>query len=266
MGRAAHLSNRYGHVLQRDANESSGRASPGQAKREADNDYADEAPRLVNAGRSLSRRLSLFGLAAASCTKASRSDSRRLPCVSRAPSRPWLALRLHPSRDVAIAARSTDCAANRGGGRVDQCRRSEPSLLRDAHAPPLIGVYSRRGGAGCASGPRPAPRAFPGAFQVPSARRTHRPQNRKTRELNSLSPEPRSVARLDTRRLRPQLNDPNASGGRLGSGIELRWRRSQLYQHRCLCVRAVCPSAATTHTRSNGMASARSSPPKLSLD
>ena len=56
MGRAAHLSNRYGHVLQRDANESSGRASPGQAKREADNDYADEAPRLVNAGRSLSRR------------------------------------------------------------------------------------------------------------------------------------------------------------------------------------------------------------------
>src|SRR5437773_5229912 len=45
-----------------DAKESSGPASPGQAKRAVDNDYADEAPRLVNAGRSPSRRLSPFGL------------------------------------------------------------------------------------------------------------------------------------------------------------------------------------------------------------
>ena len=163
---------------------------------------------------------------------------------------------------MAIAARSTDCAPTRGDGRVDQRRRNEPSLLRDAHAPPLIGVYPRRREAGCASGPRQSPRAFPGAFPVPSARRTHRPQNRKTRELHSMSPAPRSVAQLDTRRLRPQLNDPNASGGRLASGIELRCHRSQVYPHRCLRVRAVCPSAATRHTRSNGTASARSRPPK----
>jgi hypothetical protein len=186
-------------------------------------------------------------------------DSRR-PCVSVAPSRPWPALRRHPLRHVAIAARSTDCEATRRGERVDQRRRGEPSLLRDAHAPPLIGVGARRRGAGCASGPRPAPRAFPDAFQSPfrqegpTGRRTARPESSTPCRLRH-DPWPSSTLGgcdvSDMTRVRQVItpNPAREAAGRLGSGIELRWRRSPVSSSPCPPVPGRYPHAATTPTK-----------------